>query len=477
MQSSLNRYILLAKRWLWIIVLGVVVCGGMTYIASKITRPTYQASTQLVLAISTSQSPYENASAALELLPTYARLVANPQVLQPVATKYKLTVKQLTEMITVKPQSNTQIIEIYVESSNPVVATSIANDVAQNFAQYSRNGLNGMAQIQILPALEPTTPLRPRPLQDASIGSLVGLGLALALIVAFEWIDDRLTNPEEIRKLTGQDALAVLPELSRKQGGCNIKDNPVLAESYRILSAHTSIMQTNHPFKLLMVTSAVAGEGKSTLATNLATFLALSDKRVLLVDADLRRSVLDQHFQLDNHHGLADTLLTPWEQIKTALEGQLTEVPALRVLTSGAYSSNPAELLQSPLAQELFNKHFREMDQFDYIIFDTPPLLPVADAQIMASYMDATLLVIDATIASRKQILQAVNILRKSGTNLIGTALNKSQWPEYNHVQEYLATLHAQRTKKVDIVPVTPAYQPIADEQIPDDTLSLKQLP
>src|SRR5436189_6444776 len=80
MQSSLNRYILLAKRWLWIIVLGVVVCGGMTYIASKITRPTYQASTQLVLAISASQSPYENASAALELLPTYARLVSNPQV-------------------------------------------------------------------------------------------------------------------------------------------------------------------------------------------------------------------------------------------------------------------------------------------------------------------------------------------------------------------------------------------------------------
>lgn len=476
MHSSLNRYILLAKRWLWLILLGIVVCGGMTYIASMVTRPTYQASTQLVLAISTSQSPYENASAALELLPTYARLVTNPQVLQPVAAKYKLTVKQLTDMITVKPQSNTQIIELYVQHSNPAIATSIANDVAQNFAQYSKTGLNGVAQIQILPAVEPTTPLHPRPLQDASIGALVGLGLALALIVAFEWIDDRLTSPTEIRKLTGQDALAIIPELSRKHRGDAIKDHPVLEECYRILSAHTNITQTNHPFKLLMVTSAVAGEGKSTLATNLATCLALSGKHVLLVDADLRHPTLDQHFQLDNRQGFVDTLRAPWEQMKTTLAGQLTETAALHVLTSGTHSTNPVELLQSAFAQQLFNKHFWEMDQFDYIIFDTPPLLPVADAQLMASYIDATLLVVDATRASRKQISQAVNILRKSGTHLLGTALNKSQWPEYNHVQEYLGTLHAQATK-ADNIPAVSAYQPIVDKQVADDALSLKKLP
>src|SRR5690348_2561414 len=110
MRNPLTCYILLAKRWVWIILLGVVICSGMTYAVTKLMRPVYQATAFLIVTFNTSNSAYDNTTAALEVLPTYAQLVTNPKVLQPVVAQHKgMTLKTLLPMITVKPQSNTQI--------------------------------------------------------------------------------------------------------------------------------------------------------------------------------------------------------------------------------------------------------------------------------------------------------------------------------------------------------------------------------
>jgi capsular exopolysaccharide synthesis family protein len=443
----MSYYKMLVKRWTWLIVLGIIICGGVSYIVSLFIPPVYQASATIYVSLGSSgTSAFDNVNASLAAIPTYAQLITHPAVLTPVTLKHPgLTLSELTSMISVKPQTSTQLIELDVTSSNPKLAMQLANDVGQSFNNF-------VGGVQVIPAILPTQPVRPRPLLDAGIGALVGLGLALALIFLFEWIDDRLAGPEEVQKITGLDTLAVIPELSRKERNKNVDLVPTVSEGCHKLCASLIATQVIKPFKLVMITSALAGEGKSTIAANVASFLATAGKRVLLVDADLRYPVLDQYFQLDNQKGFASALLEMRAQIEPELDGQATDIPTLRVLTAGAPTSNPAELLESPLARQLFN-HFKQASQFDYVIFDTPPLLPVADAQILASYIPATVLVVDTSKTPRKYLAQAGRVLNRTRTMVIGVVLNKSHWPESGDIRHYLSGLRQPGTDSDAAVP------------------------
>ncbi len=433
---SMSYYKMLVKRWAWVIALGIIICGGVTYIVSMFIPPVYQASATIYIRLgSSSTSPFDSVNASLAAMPTYTQLITDPMVLEPVILKHKgLTLSRLTSMIYVKPQTSTQLIELDVTSSNPKEAMQLANDVSQSFNNFADG-------IEVIPAILPTQPVRPRPLRDAGIGALVGLGLALALIFLYEWIDDRLTSPEDVQKILDLDTLAVIPELSRNERKKNVDQIPTLSEGCHILCASLIAAQAIKPFKLVMITSALAGEGKSTIAANVASFLAMAGKHVLLVDADLRYPVLDRYFQLDNQRGLSSALLERRPQIKPELDGQPTDIPTLCVLTAGSSLSNPAELLESPLARQLFN-HFEQASQFDYVILDTPPLLPVADAQILASYIPATVLVIDASKTPRKLLSRAKRVLCRTRTTVIGVVLNKSHWSEPGDIRRYLSGLY-----------------------------------
>lgn len=435
MKNPLPYFAILAKRWAWLILLGVLICGGVTYALTKFMSPIYEASATLFVKVCSSQSSANDClSASTGAVPTYAQLVTNPIVLNPVVAQHPgLTLKQLDSMISVKPQSNTQLIELDVDDKDPQLATQLANQVSQSFATFSNNRLPGV--IQVLPAQQPVDPIKPKPTLYAAIGALVGLALAVALIVIFEWIDDRLTRPEEAQELLGMETLAIIPKLSRRQRFKKVEEIPALLEAYRKLCANLNALQAVRPFKLIMVTSALVGEGRSTVATNLASFLAMTGKQVLLVDADLRNPVLDSHFQLDNRQGLLSTFLEIWAELEVNLVGQATEIPTLHVLTSGVIPSNSVELLQSSFANQLF-EHFKKA-QFDYIIFDASPLLPVADAKILASRVQATILVVDAAKTSRRVLVCAKRELSKTRTLLLGAILNKSQWMDYDDPRLY----------------------------------------
>jgi tyrosine-protein kinase len=437
MQNPLTRYTTLAKRWAWLIILGIVICGGATYAVSKLIRPVYQASATLILTVGTGPSAYDTTTATLEALPTYAQLITTPKVLNPVLAQHPgLTMQQLLGMLTVKPQSNTQLIELDVDNTNPVLAAQLANEISQSFAQYTNTSLQGT--IAVLSAETPITPVKPKPSLDAAIGALVGLGLSIALIIIFEWLDGRLANPEQVQEELDLETLTIIPQLSRTERNKSVEEIPALAERCRSLcSSLNAIKKASTPFKLLMVTSALPGEGKSTIAANLAYFLAISGKRVLLVDANLRQPSMDQHFQLENHPGLADALMEAWAGLEVKIDGQLTEVPTLSVLTGGVIPANAADMLLSPLTAQLF-KHFTEAP-YDYVIFDTPPLLPVADTQILATYIETTILVVDASKTPRKALLRAKQLLDRTRTEILGVVINKSPWSDYGDIRHYMS--------------------------------------
>jgi capsular exopolysaccharide synthesis family protein len=277
----------------------------------------------------------------------------------------------------------------------------------------------------------------PKPLPNGALGALVGLGLAIALIVFFEWIDDRPSSPEEIQELLGVEILISLPRLSRKQHTKQIEEIPALAEGCRKLCASLNVAQRNNPFKLVMITSALAGEGKSSIASDLAAFLAMMGKRTLLVDANLQSSVLDRHFDLKTPTELTSGVVVTWPEIEDHLNGQPTTIPNLfivtagvldlRVLTAGAPASASTDLLQSSWVDQLF-EHFKKAP-FDYVIFDTPPLLAVAETQILASYVHTAVLVVDASKTPRQPLRQTKRALNKTHTRVLGVVLNKSLWP------------------------------------------------
>lgn len=447
MQSPLSRYTMLAKRWAWLIILGIVICSAGTYTIGKLIPPKYQASATIFLSMGRSTtSTGESIPASLAALPTYAQLLTNPVVLNHVVAQHQgLTLKQLIEMLSVKPQPNTQLIELDVQNTDPQLAMQLANEISVSFAQYVDTQAQAPATAQVLPAQLPIDPISPRPLVYAGLGALVGLGLALALIVLFEWVDDRLGSPEEVQEISGLDTLTVIPKLSKRERGKNAEEIPTLAEGCRRLCASLNAAQAHKPFKGVMVTSALVDEGKTTIAANLASFLAMAGKRVLFVDADLRRPMLHHHFQLDNYRGLTSAFMEKWPQHEQELHDQPTEIPTLRVLTTGVIDFNPAELLQSSVANQIFST-LQKAPQFDYVIFDTPPLLPVADAQILASYIQTTVLVIDASKTPRKALLRAMRMLHKTRTSVLGIVLNKSSWSDYNDIRHYLSDMWQPKT-------------------------------
>jgi len=445
MQNTLGRFMLLARRWWWLVLLGIVLCGGTTYVVSKLTRSVYQASAVLIVDFQTSPSSYDSVTAGTIAVPTYAQLVTSPTVLQPVLTLHPgMTLAQLEAMITVTPKPNTQLIEIDVENSNPKLAMNLANEISDAFVQYVNPQLTA-AVFPVYAAL-PTSPVRPKPSQNAAIGALVGLGLALSLIFLFEWLDDRPDNLEEVQDVLGMEALATIPRLGRGPRG-KAEEAPALTEACRMLCAGLSAAREIRPFKLLMVTSALDGEGKSTVAANLASFLALAGNRVLLVDADLRRPMQDRHFQLDKFMGLSHILAEAQVQPEMIeSQSQATDIPTLYVLAAGVATSESAELLQSPQANQLFT-YFGKAP-FDYIVFDTPPLLPVADTQFLASHIHAAVLVVDPSKTPRKILLRAKRVLNRTRTRLLGVVINKCRWPEYGYIRDYQKDVPQANTRR-----------------------------
>ncbi len=442
MQNKLSRLIVLIRRWAWLVILGACLCGGITYLLAKLLPPTYQASAVVIITVQTSQSANDNTLASLSLLPTFAQIATHPQVLQPVADAHNLTLKQLSDMVIIKQQSNTQILQIDVRNPNAYNAALLANEIAKSFINnYLTPVYEHTIGGNILPARPPVIPTQPKPLQDGLIGALVGLALAASIVTVLEWMGNRVTIPDEIPDSLGLDVLAIIPKLRpHRQRSTDDDTQPIqnaeLAENCRMLCANLTLELSSIHGKLLLITSALPDEGKSTLAVNIAAILAASGKRVLLVDADLRHPLLDQHFHLKNQHGLSQILCGDRSGLKI-LEGQPTAIPSLHVLTSGAFAANPSEVLQSSTASFLFEQ-LRITTLFDYIIFDAPPVLPVADAQILATYIPTTLLVVDASKTSRLQIEKAKRILHRTGTHLLGVVLNKSLWPASYEMRDFV---------------------------------------
>jgi len=218
--------------------------------------------------------------------------------------------------------------------------------------------------------------------------------------------------------------------LKRRLLAHNSPKDPV-AEQYRTIRTNIQFSNVDQDIKTIVVTSSVAEEGKSTTTSNLATVYAQQGLNVLLIDADLRKPTGHYTFRLENHIGLTNVLT---RQSTLAQAVQESEIPHLSVLTSGPIPPNPSELLASAQMAELL-KEMKE--QFDMIIFDTPPILAVADAQILANQVDGTILVVSSGKTEKDAALKSKELLSNAQGKLLGVVLNNRKVEEGNYYYYY----------------------------------------
>lgn len=191
----------------------------------------------------------------------------------------------------------------------------------------------------------------------------------------------------------------------------------ITAESYRSLRTNIQYSSIDKHVKTLVVTSSNAGEGKSTVAGNLAYTFFQSGKRVLIIDCDLRKPSLHRKFNVSNEVGLTDVLVGTSELNKVMKKID----DNLYLLTTGTLPPNPAEIIGSNTMESFLEEC---KINFDYIILDTPPILPVTDSKLLAIKADATVLVVRSEISKSKHVSQAFKELEKVNANVIGTILN-----------------------------------------------------
>jgi protein-tyrosine kinase len=189
------------------------------------------------------------------------------------------------------------------------------------------------------------------------------------------------------------------------------------SEAFRVLRTNLQFMGLDKPLKSVMVTSAAPGEGKSTVAANLAVAFAQTGAHVCLVDADLRRPTIHKVMGLDNWTGLTKAVISQSDDLCI----RPTDVPGLSVLTSGPIPPNPAELLGSARMGRLL----AELEErFDMVIVDTPPVLAVTDACVLASHVGGVALVVRAGVSDRRQVARAKAALEAVKANLLGVVLH-----------------------------------------------------
>lgn len=509
---ELREYVGLLRKWLWLVILCIVIAGAATYFISKRTTPIYEASATLRVNQANSNpavnTAYADVLTSERLARTYASLLTARPVLEETARRVGIEPKSLATAVTVTTVRDTLLLQVKVEGPNPTLIADVANVLPQVFidkdreqqlgqvsryrdtlqteldatladltratdelakatdstektrleasvAQYRTTYSSLLANAQQArlaeaqatnnivvaePAAVPEVPVRPRTLTNTLLAAVIGALLAIGAAFLIEYLDDTVKTADDVNRVTGLSTLGAIARLKETNGTRQLiawlKTKAPESEAYRTLRTNIQFSSVDKPVKTLLVTSSSPGEGKSTTAANLAVVLAQTGQKVIVVDTDLRRPVLHKVFGAPNNTGLTTALLGDPAQVGAHL--QPTEIENLSVLTSGPIPPNPSELLGSHRMKALVEAL---SGLADIVIFDSPPVLAVTDAAVLARQIDGVLLVADAGSTKEHALATATAELDKTGGNVLGVALNRLDARRgYNYYYYYYYT-------------------------------------
>ena len=305
-------------------------------------------------------------------------------------------------------------------------------------------------------ALPPSVPVRPKKFLYITAALFAGLAVGTTLAFAEEALDNSISGIEEVERLTAAPTLAIVPAARharprdyRLNGQRHKSHSPngtvalsvvrepesPVAESYRNLRTSILLSTAPRPPQAILVTSTQPLEGKTSTSLNLALALAQRNTRTLIVDADLRKQGVGAALGMKDEIGLSG-ILTGAHPLEDTLR-PVESAPGLSVLSAGPRPPNPAELLSSPAMEKLLLELRR---RFDYLVLDSPPLLPVTDATVLSAFVDGVVLVVECGVTDRGALARAHRMLETAGARVLGTVLNKI---EANHDGYYRSSYRA----------------------------------
>lgn len=424
---------ILRRNWILILVLTLTgLLGGGA--ASVLIKPTYTATTQLFVSI-------QNSGSVLELqqgntfsqarVQSYVKTVTTPVVLQPAIDSLGLnvTADELSKRVTATTDLNTVLINIAVSDPSPVQAAAIAQAVADSLIKAidslekpKTGGTSPVGLSIITPAEAPTVPSAPNTKLNLLAGLAAGIALGLCAAILRTTQDSRIRGESDLRRVTDAPILGGIAfdqEAIRKPLLTQTAPQSPRAESFRQLRTNLQFANVSGNAKTVLVTSSLPGEGKSTTATNLAIALAQAGQTVCLIDADLRRPMVNEYLGLERNAGLTtalvgaadvNDLLQPWGE------------NSLFVLTSGQIPPNPSELLGSDEMKQLI---VRLEHAFDSVVIDAPPLLPVTDAAVLSQHVGGVVVVVGSQKLKHQDLEKSLNALKMVGAAVLGIVLNR----------------------------------------------------
>ncbi|WP_136610350.1 polysaccharide biosynthesis tyrosine autokinase [Sinomonas albida] len=428
---ELREYIrILRTGWILIVVMALLgVAAAAAF--SILSKPQFKASAQVFVSTQsggTVQDLVQGSTFTQQRVKTYAGLVTTPIVLLPVISNLHLsmTADELAKTAMASAPLDTTLIEISVTSPDPVKAADIANGISESLTNVVQNIESTGSQssqvklTRVKQADVPSTPVTPNVPINVALGLLVGLTLGVGAAVLKHALDNRVRSERDVEAISTAPILGGITfDAKAPKRPLIVQDDPrsPRAEAFRTLRTNLQFIDAGGGARSFVITSAVESEGKSSTASNLAIALDSAGHKVIVVDADLRRPKLAQYMGLEGAVGLTDLLIG-----RADMEDAVQQWGrgGLRVLPAGSVPPNPSELLGSAAMHSLVQ---RLENEFDYVLFDAPPVLPVTDAAVLSKSAGGAILVVAAGRTHRSQLSAAVTALENVGSRLYGFVL------------------------------------------------------
>jgi len=488
-EPTLRGYLHVLRRGRWWVAALTLLGLGVGLALSLTSAKQYSATAQLLvqstanvnLSTGANQSLITTADVQTEL-----QLVTSAQVQQAVIKKLGSAPAVATSQV-----GQTDVIAVTAVSPSPAAAARIANTYARAFVTWSTatasnnlsaaenqlsaqiNAINKevkglpakaatqaaalsnqqavlkgqLAQLQVTgatastglelvtPATAPGSPSSPKPPQDALLGVIAGLAAGIAAAFLRDSLDDTLNSGESVERVIDAPVLATVPMMTswRKRSKPTVvavsEPTSQPTEAYRSLRTSLQFARQDRPLRTILVTSPSAGDGKTATVVNLGAVFAQAGSRVVIVSCDLRRPGLNQYFAPVEHVEL--TAVLAGQQPLDRAVAPVLDVDGLWMLGTRGIVANPTELLSGPRMRSVLAEL---AEQFDVVLIDSPPVLPVADAMILSGHADGVVLVVSAGQTRRAELRRTREKLAQAGTPVVGAVLNKaSQQDEYGY--------------------------------------------
>lgn len=427
------------SHWFLLILLFVILGGAGATFYNYGAPIKYQSETTLYVQpkVNSNEVDYQGILTNQRMVKTYAQIIKSRKIINKVIEQLNITstYDEIINGLTISASDDTQMIKVSYKSEDKNLAATVPNTIATTFIEEIQEDMEVMNIVVIDEAITSDEPVEPKTTLNLIMG--IGLGLMIGIVLSFliESMNNKIKTHEDVKRYLKIKTLGVIPhnsidnEIPDKKkvyvnpNHVNIK---ILTDPTSIVSESIRMIRTNLNFldmKLINVTSTMPSEGKSEVITNLAASFAMLDKKVLIIDCDLRKPKIHKNFGLARNYGVSDIVLSRGTlNYKQAIQIYKKNDVRLDVLTAGSKISNPSELINS----EGFARLLRTVkEDYDLVLIDCPPISTMTDGVLVSKLADGTVYVIESDRTDYSVVANCIEELKENKAFILGAVLTK----------------------------------------------------